>query len=161
MNKREAAFDTFRKLFAADIEDNERHRATAQFDANEAEGRMISRYDTFKEEAQFLAVGHEMRLIEREGTLALIDAIRKDCLVATDRVLAGALVTTEDGDGIEALYYLIPGGSGKKIIIDGKEYTCVAPNTPMGKSLIGKKVDDVAIVVADKVRRELTITNIE
>lgn len=161
MNKKEAVFNAFRELLAQDVANTDKFRAVAQFDANEAEGRMISRYDTFKEEAQFLAVGQEIRKLERESTLAMLDKIQADCVRACSKVFSGAMIEVEDDDGNVVRYYMIPGGSGKVITIEGASYICISPESPLGRALIGKTIGDEAIMSIDKTRKSVTIVGLE
>lgn len=161
MNKKEAAYEEFFSKFKSDISENDKFRSSAQFDANEAEGRMISRYDTFKEEAQFLAAGHEIRKREREGLLAIIQGIRTECLRACNKISSGALFVLEDDDGNEFFYYMIPGGSGKKINIDGQTYVCISPDSSLGRATVGKGVDDDVTIVIERTKKEMVVKNVE
>ena len=136
--KREA-FNAFRGILEGEIEDLERHRSGSQKDASHA---MESRYDTFREDAQALGAGFQIKLEQKRGELALIKSIRDQCIRVTKSISAGALVALVNGDGNEVNYYVIPGGEGKELTIGGKKYKCISPTAPIGKNMLGKKEGD-------------------
>ena len=61
---RKEVFETLARITTAQIEEQEENRQQAQSEANSHVGAMESRYDTFKEDAQYLSAGFERRIRE-------------------------------------------------------------------------------------------------
>lgn len=113
----------------------------AQERANEAEGAMKSRYDTFKEEGQYLAGG--LKIISQElndAVAALREAVKMNFLKSVDRVSLYTFVTVEyetiNTDESSETYFVTPFLGGEKI---REDITSIRPGSPLGKALIGKE----------------------
>ena len=125
----------------------ENGRRDAQFNANEHAGRLESRYDTFKEEAQFLAAGQQHRhaaIIGWIQDLTRLATFNPEALDMTEVARAGALVTFAPlGDGEPCCYFLLPTGGGE--VLEGEEGPVEVLNTrsPLGQALIGKRAGSV------------------
>lgn len=118
--------------------------------ATHSEARAENDKDTRGLEQSYLARGQATRVAELETGLALVEKLS---IAKSARVALGALVETDDG----ARYYLAPAGGGAII---GGDVQVLTPQSPLGKALLGKVVDDeVEIKLANKVR-ELAITSI-
>ena len=116
----------------------------AQSEANSHVGAMASRYDTFKEEAQYLAAGHQLRVTQlRTGVnecTALLKAVE---LRGPDEYVAmGSLVHIVDEDGEERWYLVAPAGGGTKITQDQVTMTVIGGASPVAKMLMGKTTGD-------------------
>jgi transcription elongation factor GreB len=74
---------------------------------------------------------------------------------SSDRVFFGAHVTIEDEDGESATYQIV--GVDEFDVNAGK----ISWQSPVGRALLGKRVDDTAIVRMDERQRELTVVEIE
>lgn len=119
-------------------------------EANEAEGAMVSRYDTFKEEAQYLQAGHQLRVLELERGLGALRALRQQLERGGrpgERAVAGAFVLVEGPDGEGRWYFLAPFGGGRVCEIAGRDVAVVSPQTPVGRAVIGAEAGDVVEVV--------------
>ena len=77
----------------------ERHREDAQSEANSHVGAIESRYDTFKEDAQYLAAGHERAIARISEQLGALRAIQQSKAPGWPK--AGALVVLRGADGTE------------------------------------------------------------
>lgn len=112
----------------------------AQERANEAEGAMQSRYDTFKEEGQYLADGLKIKCFEAESVLVeLKEFMYSMNLVTSDRVRMFSLVRVEYVDGESKFLFIFPALGGDTV---RDNITLVTPSSPIGKVLIGKKIGD-------------------
>ena len=137
-------------------DETHKHYKDAQERANEAEGAMISRYDTFKEEGQYLAEGLKIKYHELRTAALEIESILKDIklkesdLVQHYSIVAGEFDTTE-----EFQYFISPYMGGEKIDM---ETTIVSPSSPIGKSLFGKREDDQFEFIVDKKVKKGEIT---
>ncbi|MBF0120746.1 MAG: GreA/GreB family elongation factor [Desulfobacterales bacterium] len=123
----------------------------AQERANEAEGAMISRYDTFKEEGQYLAGGLKIRHEELWSSLAIIKTLMNDNNFKEHEIInILSIINIEFEDGTESKFFLLPVMGGEKI----EDCTVITPNSPIAKSIIGKKEgDEFKYFVNNKIRK--------
>jgi hypothetical protein len=102
--------------------------------AIEAEGRMVSRYDSTKAEMSYLADGHQTRLME---TNRLISTLRSlGTIGPKTKVEIGALVQIKTPERIKH-FLILPGGGGRIITVDGVNVTVISPISPLYKSMRG------------------------
>lgn len=119
----------------------------SQSEANSHIGAMQSRYDTFKEEAQYLATAQKIRSIKLEGSIKecerLMERLSNDML-AFNKVEPGALVVISDECklGLEKSFLIVPDCAGERVSIGGKHALCVTPDAPVIKPFIGLEQGD-------------------
>jgi transcription elongation GreA/GreB family factor len=118
-------------------------RRREQEEANRHIGRMASRYDTFKEEAQMMAGQHEQRAGEIAAEIRNIELLLEDnkAMDPTDSVRAGTVVLVKNGASTQR-YVLSPAGGGTKLKIEDEELMVITPLTPLGRQLLGLIVGD-------------------
>ena len=120
----------------------------SQSEANAHKGAMASRYDTFKEEAQYLSVAQRLRadslLRAINETKELLNGIDK---IAKDSVAVGSFVTVVDQNDVERHYLIIPYGSGDKLQINDAPVIVIGKDSPIAKALIGCTVGEEAEIV--------------
>jgi transcription elongation GreA/GreB family factor len=97
-----------------------------------------------------LAKGTSLR---SEAALAAVDAVsnfKVGHMRRGDRIGLGAIVEIEDGDAGKTLF-IAPAGAGEELTgPDGDGYlNVVTPASPLGASLIGKRVGDVVEVMIE------------
>lgn len=94
-------------------------------------GAMESRYDTFKEEAQYLANAQEGILAELTGAAVLLKSLRDNPPRGITQGCLYAIVEAEDlEDGSTAKYFLLPAGGGNTYEIDGEKITALNVMAP-------------------------------
>jgi transcription elongation GreA/GreB family factor len=130
-------------------------RDEAQREANSHIGAMESRYDTFKEEAQYLAGAQQRRLQEMTAASLKIGEVANNSRLMSrsfSRVAIGCLVTLIDVDTErETCLVFSPALGGEKIQIGDQEFAVVTPESPIGKAMQGKTVDDeFSLTIAGK-----------
>lgn len=116
----------------------EEKRQEAQDESNRHIGRMESRYDTFKEEAQYLADNYTHQIAVLKKGLAEIGKLSGVETPDSGEVQLGSLFTLRTADG-EKGYLLVPIGGG--INLSGG-YTALTPESDLGKTVLGKKKGD-------------------
>lgn len=158
--KRKLAFEAFQAEVEKDMENAKRYKARSDDDAKNASHAMESRYDTFREEAEALAGGHEKQMADLIDTRRMLQRIKSDCLIVREKIFAGALVTLSGDQKNLNRYFLIPGGGGKQITVAGIEYTCVSPQTLIGKELSGKEIGDEITICVGGARRALEVLEV-
>lgn len=106
----------------------------AQEEANSHKGAMESRYDTFKEEAQYKAGAYARKLVQLNQQLSQIQLIKPTIQNVAN---FGALVEAED-----KTYFLIGYFGPEPIQVDEMEIFPVSISSPIGRLLIDKKAGD-------------------
>lgn len=131
-----------------EIATTERARKMSVDDACEAEGAMISRYDTFLEEAQYLAGAQSKRLIEARDVVEIFKKAltTKIELNKEPSVNIGDIFVVQNIDTEEKRYFLIvvegAGGKTYDSEIIGMKVTAITINTPIGTLLaMGEECD--------------------
>lgn len=124
---------------------------TTQKEANSHKGAMQSRYDTFKEEAQYLRGGYEKQLSEAINDLKILNQIIPD---ESSTIKLGTIIRTIElqngvGDEIERTYFISTSVSSKPIIVNGIEVTCIRYTTPFINAIHNKYTGEV-ITFRDK-----------
>lgn len=120
----------------------------AQNEANSHVGAMQSRYDTFKEEAQYLVAAHQIRLIKLEDEIFICDKLIEklsDENFSFDIVEMGAVFVVrfeEEKNNKTKAYFLVPGGTGMFVCLDGLDAICVSPSAPLVNDFQGLSVGD-------------------
>lgn len=127
----------------AEIKRTDQARQVSLNDAKEAEGAMISRYDTFLEEAQYLAGGQNKRLLEAKSVLLLLETFFQRDADVSAQVSIGSLVTIENIDTSKTMKFLVVfDGAGGGIFAspsnENEKISAVSPSSPIGKALFKK-----------------------
>ena len=76
--------------------------------------------------------------------LHVLEGIYADCVAVQDKIRIGALVTLKEVDTNKKVVRLvIPGGNGVKVqLSDGREVTCISPESPLAQKLEGGEVGE-------------------
>jgi len=106
--------------------------------ATDDEARPENDKDTRGLEQSYLARGHAQRVAELETAIAVVETFAPRAFQDSDPIALGALVTIDEDDRTRTLW-LAPHGGG--IELSGG-VTVVTPTSPLGKGLLGKRVDD-------------------
>lgn len=138
------------------LERAEKEQKDAQHEANQHVGAMASRYDTFKEEAQYLSGAHKARTFqlnsELQSLLELQEKFKKG-LDASRSVTIATMITLQDLDGNVSNYFLAPGGGGYKFDLSNEICVVITPSSPLGKQVMNKEIgDEVEIRKGGKVK---------
>lgn len=153
-NIKTVILDRIIKEVETQIKNAERGRLGAIEESKAHKGAMESRYDTFKEEAQYLAGGYAARLVELGKTLGALKSIR-DYPPTVTKSSGYAIVEVENlGDGSRSKYFLLPAGGGNTYKVEGEEITVLNVGTPMARAFIGTIAgDEVEIKIQGTTRR--------
>jgi hypothetical protein len=108
----------------------QKHAMTeAQKEANSHKGAMVSRYDTFKEEAQTLRDGHARQLQVIAEAAALMGQLQPS---HCETVGLGAVLSTSQGN-----YFVSTGLIDDALTVAGERYECVSISAPIIRQLRG------------------------
>ncbi len=141
----EAALSTAREAHAAAIEGSTHPEAKAENDK-----------DTRGLEQSYLARGVAQRVAELEAGVHDVTRLALRDFKATDPVALGALVTIDEDGDAEKLF-LAPAGGGT-MLSGGVQV--VTTSSPLGRALLGKRVDDDVELKLPGKTREFSITEI-
>ena len=142
LGRLEAQLATARAAHAAAIEG-----------AIDDEARPENDKDTRGLEQSYLARGYAQRVAELEAAVAAIAAMT---IANQSRVAIGAVVVALDDDRERAFFIAGHGGG-----VELGDVTVLTPTSPLGRALLGKRVDDDCEVAAGGTQRTLAITSIE
>ena len=107
---------------------------------------MQSRYDTFKEEAQYLVAAQQIRVIDLEQKISQCDNLiikLNSPNFKFNTIEIGAMFSVIDFDGNKRRYFFItPGGNGIVENINNKPILCVSIDAPVIKAYVGLSEND-------------------
>ena len=125
----------------------ERMIKEAQEEANYHKGAMESRYDTFKEEAQYLVGAQERRKVNLQNSLndyLRLSAILNNQEIEFSNVKAGACISLSNDEDVKN-YFLTPSGFVKgSILVEGDVYQIISVHAPIISPFLGKVTGDYA-----------------
>ena len=129
------------EIATAQIEEQEANRKQAQSEANSHVGAMESRYDTFKEDAQYLSAGYEKRIRTLSEQRTRLVTIGKEERVRPT-LSEGALVEVVDASGSRTRLVIAEIALDEKhaqkgrIEAGGMEWTVATPDSGEGRALV-------------------------
>lgn len=129
-------------------------------DATHEESKPENEYDTRGLEASYLAGAQGKRLAEIEEVFAMYKFLKLRTLTVKDAIQLSALIEAKHNE--KTLYiFLVPKGGGMTVAFDGLNIQIVASSSPLGESLLGLHVDDVAVVESPVRTLEYDIISIQ
>ncbi len=132
------------------------HKAAVE-GATHAEARPENDKDTRGLEQSYLARGVALRAAELEVAVAAIASWRPREFADDDVIAVGALVEVDD-DGRTRRFLIASHGGG--ITLPG-DVSVITPSSPIGRALLGRRVDDDCEVNLGGNLRTLAITALE
>ncbi|MES2769840.1 MAG: GreA/GreB family elongation factor [Bdellovibrionota bacterium] len=134
-------------------------RATYDAATNE-ESKPENEYDTRGLEASYLAGAQAKRVADIEEVIALCKSLEVKSYTNNSPIGASALVQV-DYNAKKSYVFLMPKGGGTLVTFDSKTIQVIAPNSPLGTSLLGLKTGDVAMVETEADVKEYEILSVE
>ena len=122
----------------AALEGAQRAHAAALEGATHSEARAENDKDTRGLEQSYLARGQAQRVVELEAGVAAVTALALRPFAPGDPIALGALVTIDDDGEVKRLF-IAPHGGGSVV---GDAVQVVTPSSPLGRALVGKRLDD-------------------
>lgn len=118
--------------------------------------------DTRGLEAGYLAAGQSARAAELQQALRGLQQMKPRAFAPDEAVSALAIVELEDQDNESCVWvFLTPYGSGQKLKVSGQEIQVATARSPLGDSLLGKRVGDLVEYRAGGRRREFEILSVQ
>jgi len=156
MNKEPLRTQIMERL-TADLATLFRAARTAHEAATHEECLPDNKYDTTALEASYIAQGQANRAQEIRQALESYRTLSLQDFDDNTPIRLTALIDLEDDDGNRRTVFLGPEGGGLRLTVDGLEVTVVTPASPLGRSLLGKGVDDEVDVSTDSCTRSFHI----
>lgn len=158
LSEKKALFDTltarveheFQTLLAA-------HRAT-QEGATHEEAKPENDKDTRALEQSYLARGQAKRVAELKVELHHMQSFALRAFDQDTPIGLGALIRTEDAHQVAHWYFLTPSGAGETLKSKIGPIKIVTPGSPLGRALLGARVDDDIETTTPTGKRILCIT---
>lgn len=126
----------------AELETITRAALMARDEATHEESKAENQYDMHAQEAAYLAEGQAKLAVELNETLHLYQALKLSDWLPDAPAGIGAVVTLQAGQRT-ARYFIGPRSGGLELQLDGEEFTVVTPSSPLGRQLVGAKVNSV------------------
>lgn len=116
--------------------------AQTSFDnATDEESRAESKYDTRSLETSYLASGQARLAVEAQESLSRFKNLSLKSFDPDDLIALSAVVEVLS-KGKANYYFLGPSNGGLEVNQQGKTIMIITPQSPLGKSLMGKKQGD-------------------
>jgi len=115
---------------------------STQAGAVDPEGKAEHDKDTRAIELQYLARGLAERVETLRAAVATLAALELRDFAQGDVVRSGALIGLRDDDDRELVYFVAPAGGGERLDVGGASILVLTPQSPLGRSLLGARVDD-------------------
>jgi transcription elongation GreA/GreB family factor len=123
------------------------------------ESKAEDQYDTRGLEASYLAGAQSKRVAELEELLAMYRHLDIKAFAPHAAIASTALIEL-DQEGISSFYLLMPKGGGLTTEWGGRGIQVITPQSPLGESLLGKKVGETVEITLQKTIRDYEIRNI-
>lgn len=128
--------------------------------ATHEESKPENEYDTRGIEASYLAGAQSQRITEIDEAIFACKAMELKKFGSKDPIYVGALVDVQLEDRKKSIF-LLPMGGGLTIDFEGKKIQVVTVLSPLGRSLLGLKAGETAIVEANNEVKEYEILSVE
>ncbi len=123
------------------------------------ENQPEDKYDTHHLEASYLAEGQSRIAIEMRESITRLNTIELKDLTPNDPIALGTLVSLKS-KGKLTHYFLSPSAGGLEVSIKGIDILVITPQSPIGKKLIGKKINDEIEIENFPILRSYLITSV-
>lgn len=144
--------DVLKKIIeaqAAKLEGQRRAAEDAFHGATDSEVQSESKYDTRGLESSYLARGHAMQFEALIDDLRVLRAFHPANFSQGRPIALGALALVA-APAAHFAYFILPNSGGLDLTLDwdGKdlELTVITPDTPLARSLMGKKTGDTIVL---------------
>jgi transcription elongation GreA/GreB family factor len=131
---------TIIEKIGAELETLTRAALMARDEATHEESKPENQYDMHAQEAAYLAEGQARLAAELNETLKLYQALPVVAWDSSAPVGIGAVVTLE-ASLKTARYFIGPRSGGLELDLDGEAITVVTPASPLGRQLVGAKLN--------------------
>ena len=133
----------------------------AHSSATHSENIADNKYGTLALEAAYLAHGQSVRIADLQKSMSLYRSFQRAPFTRESEIKLGALVDVELSGGDCQRVFLGPAAGGLSIEDQNILIQVITIATPLGKSLLGKYVDDDVELAVGSVVQHYSIVNIQ
>jgi len=133
----------------------------AHKEATNDESRAEDRYDMRGQLAAYLAAGQAKIADEVATAIAAFRNMALRAFSPGEPAALGALIRLEAARGMKSVYFLGPAHGGLEVKINGDEVMVVTPSSPLGRSLMGRKIGERVALPQGARTVEHTISAVE
>lgn len=127
--------------------------------ATNEESKAENKYDTRGLEASYLAGAQAERVADIKATLASYENLKVREFKEDSKIALTALIEISSS-GKNLLVLLMPKGGGQNISFENLQVQVITPQSPLGKSLIGKEIGDVIQISTGEKLKEYEIISV-
>jgi transcription elongation GreA/GreB family factor len=132
----------------------------AHASATHSENVADNKYDTLAVEAAYLAHGQSVRITQIQQSIATYRQLMSIGSPDNAAIHIGHTVTIYDANDKLQRLFIGPSAGGIRLFIDNLEILTITPQTPMGKALMGKAVDDEITLAVGANSKYFVVTDI-
>jgi transcription elongation GreA/GreB family factor len=132
----------------------------AHASATHSENVADNKYDTLAVEAAYLAHGQSVRITQIQQSIANYRQLMSIGSPDNASIHIGHTVTIYDANDKLQRLFIGPSAGGIRLFIDNLEILTITPQTPMGKALMGKAVDDEITLAVGANSKYFVVTDI-
>ena len=130
---------TYLKL---ELANSEQAASNAHLAATDDQSVAETQYDTLAIESAYLAEGQSRRILEFNKGISAFEKLLLNITNNNSTVALGSLVQVHQDSSHQHWFFIGPAAGGYRCQIADQHYTVVTPQSPMGKALLGKQLDD-------------------
>ncbi|MBC7743026.1 MAG: GreA/GreB family elongation factor [Bdellovibrionaceae bacterium] len=124
--------------------------------ATHEDNKAENKYDTRGLEASYLAGAQAQRVSEMMDVLVVFETAKIKIFSAKDPIATTALVEVSLNDKA-SFVFIMPKGGGQSTVYAGQSIQVITPESPLGRTLIGKNVGELVTFEAGSKTREYEI----
>lgn len=158
MNKRQIVDAIIAKL-ESDLKTLIQANKAALDEATHEESKPENEYDTRALETGYLVKAQSKRILEAKETLAAFRHFTFEDFKPDEAIRSTALFQL-DMNGKEKWFLYMNLGGGVSVQVGGESIQVITPASPLGESLLGLKVGDLAVVESGKDRKEYEVLSL-
>lgn len=130
--------------------------------ATHEESRAEDSHDTRGLEASYLAGAQAQRAGDISALISVYRLMTLKAFGPGDAIAPGALVELmSQGNGRKAHYFVVPRGGGSAVQARGLAIQVIAPQSPLGEALIGRRAGEELEVETQGVVREYEVVSVQ
>lgn len=160
LEEKNALLDELRKNLKTEYETLEAAQRATVEGATHEEARPENDKDTRALEQSYLARGQAERVLTLTDDLNLLGRFVLRAFTEDNAISLGALVCAEDEAGKQQLYFLAPSGAGEQLESRVGKVKVVTGQSPLGRALMGSRVDEDIEIMSPTGKRTLTLTEL-
>ncbi len=126
---------------SADLESASRSQQLSLQDTREAGSAMTSRYDTFREEAEYRTTGYGLQMLQIRDAIGKIKSLLVVDPATGQRVISGSLVTIKTQRD-QKTYLILPSGGGMELCLEDRVVHTINLQAPLARSIFNSQEGD-------------------